>query len=147
MDAFFGGTAGPGGATRGPRPRTRRGQDALIRLEIELAEAAFGVARELKVDTAVVCTTCHGEGTAAGSQPVMCETCHGAGEVAHVQRSFLGEIRTLRPCAACRGFGTRHPGPLPRVLRRRPGPLAPDPDRQDPGRRRHRHPRPARRAG
>jgi molecular chaperone DnaJ len=23
-----------------------------------------------------------------------------------VQRSFLGEIRTLRPCAACKGFGT-----------------------------------------
>jgi molecular chaperone DnaJ len=111
MDAFFGGTAGPGGATRGPRPRTRRGQDALIRLEVELAEAAFGVARELKVDTAVVCTTCHGEGTAAGSQPVTCQTCHGAGEVAHVQRSFLGEIRTLRPCAACRGFGTIIPDP------------------------------------
>jgi molecular chaperone DnaJ len=111
MDAFFGGTAGPGGATRGPRPRTRRGQDALIRLEVDLAEAAFGVARELKVDTAVVCTTCHGQGTAAGSQPVPCETCHGAGEVAHVQRSFLGEIRTLRPCAACRGFGTIIPDP------------------------------------
>ena len=33
MDAFFGG-GGPGGAAagRGPRPRTRRGQDALIRL-------------------------------------------------------------------------------------------------------------------
>ena len=111
MDAFFGGNVGPGGATRGPRPRTRRGQDALIRLEIDLAEAAFGVARELKVDTAVVCTTCHGEGTAAGSRPVPCETCHGAGEVAHVQRSFLGEIRTLRPCAACRGFGTIIPDP------------------------------------
>jgi len=111
MDAFFGGTAGPAGATRGPRPRTRRGQDALIRLEVDLAEAAFGVARELKVDTAVVCTTCHGEGTAPGSQPVTCETCHGAGEVAHVQRSFLGEIRTLRPCAACRGFGTIIPEP------------------------------------
>ena len=50
----------------GPRPRIRRGQDALIRLEIELAEAAFGVTRELKVDTAVVCTTCHGEGAAPG---------------------------------------------------------------------------------
>ncbi|HET9998301.1 MAG TPA: molecular chaperone DnaJ [Nocardioides sp.] len=111
MDAFFGGQAGPGGATRGPRPRMRRGQDALIRLEIDLAEAAFGVARELKVDTAVVCTTCHGEGTAAGSHPVPCETCRGAGEVAHVQRSFLGEIRTLRPCAACRGFGTIIPDP------------------------------------
>jgi len=112
MDAFFGGNA-PGGAGggRGPRPRTRRGQDALIRLEVELADAAFGVTRELKVDTAVVCGTCHGDGAAPGSAPITCETCRGAGEVAHVQRSFLGEVRTLRPCAACRGFGTIIPDP------------------------------------
>jgi molecular chaperone DnaJ len=31
--------------------------------------------------------------------------------VAHVQRSFLGEIRTLRPCAACRGYGSVIPDP------------------------------------
>ena len=114
MDAFFGGGGGGGaapGGGRGPRSRVRRGQDALIRVEIELAEAAFGVARELKVDTAVVCTTCGGEGAAPGSHPVPCETCRGAGEVAHVQRSFLGEVRTLRPCAACRGFGTIIPDP------------------------------------
>ncbi|WP_426245323.1 molecular chaperone DnaJ [Nocardioides sp. LHG3406-4] len=110
MDAFFGGQ-GQGGQTRGPRPRTRRGQDALIRLDIDLAEAAFGVTKDLKVDTAVVCTTCHGEGTAPGTSPITCETCRGAGEVAQVQRSFLGEIRTLRPCAACRGFGTLIPDP------------------------------------
>ncbi len=110
MDAFFGGGA-PGGQTRGPRPRVRRGQDALIRLEIELAEAAFGVSRELKVDTAVRCTLCGGDGAAPGSHPVPCETCHGHGEVAHVQRSFLGEIRTLRPCPACRGFGSIIPDP------------------------------------
>ena len=111
MDAFFGGGGAAGAQGRGPRPRVRRGQDALIRLEVELAEAAFGVTRELKVDTAVTCETCHGAGAAPGSQPVTCETCHGAGEVAHVQRSFLGEIRTLRPCAACRGFGTIIPDP------------------------------------
>ncbi len=109
MDAFFGGQ--PGGQTRGPRPRMRRGQDALIRIEVELADAAFGVTRELTVDTAVVCGTCHGEGAAAGTHPQTCETCRGAGEVAHVQRSFLGEIRTLRPCAACRGFGSIIPDP------------------------------------
>ena len=109
MDAFFGGQ--PGAQQRGPRPRTRRGQDALIRLDIDLAEAAFGVSRELKVDTAVVCTTCSGEGAAPGSHAIPCETCRGAGEVAHVQRSFLGEIRTLRPCAACRGFGSIIPDP------------------------------------
>src|SRR4029079_4767915 len=37
MHAFFGGQAGA--QNRGPRPRTRRGQDALIRLEVDLAEA------------------------------------------------------------------------------------------------------------
>ena len=112
MDAFFGG-GGPGGAAagRGPRPRTRRGQDALIRLEVDLAEAAFGVTRELNVDTAVLCSACHGEGAAPGTHPIPCETCRGAGEVAHVQRSFLGEIRTLRPCPACRGFGSIIPDP------------------------------------
>lgn len=107
MDAFFGGQGGGGGGGgRGPRPRVRRGQDALIRIEVELAEAAFGISRELKVDTAIRCTTCSGAGAAPGTQPVPCETCRGVGEVAHVQRSFLGEIRTLRPCAACRGFGS-----------------------------------------
>ncbi|MET3963340.1 molecular chaperone DnaJ [Marmoricola sp. OAE513] len=108
MDAFFGGQQG---ASRGPRSRMRRGQDALVRLDLELAEAAFGVTRELKVDTAVVCTTCDGSGAAEGSRPVTCETCHGRGEVQHVQRSFLGEIRTLRPCAACRGYGEIIPDP------------------------------------
>jgi molecular chaperone DnaJ len=111
MDAFFGGQGGAAGQGRGPRPRVHRGQDALIRMEVSLAEAAFGVSRELKVDTAVVCTTCQGEGTAPGTHPIPCETCRGSGEVAHVQRSFLGEIRTLRPCSACRGFGTLIPDP------------------------------------
>ncbi len=109
MDAFFGGGAAAQG--HGPRPRMRRGQDALIRIEIDLAEAAFGVARELKVDTAVVCGSCTGSGASPGTEPIVCETCRGAGEVAHVQRSFLGEVRTLRPCAACRGFGSIIPDP------------------------------------
>ncbi len=112
MDAFFGGQGGgAAGGGRGPRPRVRRGQDALIRLEVDLAEAAFGTTREVKVDTAVLCTLCHGDGAAPGSAPVPCETCKGRGEVHHVQRSFLGEIRTLRPCAACRGYGTIIPEP------------------------------------
>ncbi len=114
MDAFFGGAAGGGGAGgggRGPRPRVRRGQDALIRLDADLAEAAFGTTRELKVDTAVLCNLCQGSGAAPGSSPKTCETCRGRGETVHQQRSFLGEIRTMRPCAACRGFGSIIPEP------------------------------------
>ncbi len=112
MDAFFGGAAGgAAGGGRGPRPRVRRGQDALIRLDVDLAEAAFGTTRELKVDTAVLCSLCQGSGAAPGSSPKHCETCHGRGETVHQQRSFLGEIRTMRPCAACRGYGTIIPEP------------------------------------
>jgi molecular chaperone DnaJ len=113
MDAFFGGAAGGGaaGGGRGPRPRVRRGQDALINLDVDLAEAAFGTTRELKVDTAVLCGTCQGNGAAPGSTPRICETCQGRGETFHVQRSFLGEVRTMRPCAACRGYGQIIPEP------------------------------------
>ena len=112
MDAFFGGAAGgAAGGGRGPRPRVRRGQDALINLDVDLAEAAFGTTRELKVDTAVLCGTCQGNGAAPGSTPRVCETCQGRGETFHVQRSFLGEVRTMRPCAACRGYGQIIPEP------------------------------------
>ncbi len=108
MDAFFGQGAGSG---RGPRPRTRRGQDALIRLPLDLAEAAFGADKELKVDTAVTCTVCGGAGAAPGTSLAPCTTCSGRGEISHVQRSFLGEVRTMRACPTCRGFGTVIPDP------------------------------------
>ena len=63
-----------------------------------------------------------------------CETCRGAGEVAHVQRSFLGEIRTLRPCAACRGFGVDHPRARAASAPATAGsaPAAPSPSRSPP---------------
>jgi molecular chaperone DnaJ len=109
MDAFFGGAAG--GASRGPRPRQRRGQDALIRVDIDLAEATFGVTRELQVDTAVTCPTCSGAGARPGTSPRVCDICGGRGEVQQVTRSFLGQVMTSRPCAACQGFGTVIPEP------------------------------------
>jgi molecular chaperone DnaJ len=108
MDAFFG-----AGGARGPRSRTRRGQDALVRLEVELAEAAFGADKELMVDTAVVCGTCHGAATSPGVELIRCDMCHGKGEISHVQRSFLGQVMTSRPCPQCGGFGTVNPRPCP----------------------------------
>lgn len=101
MDAFFGQAS-----ARGPRSRVQRGQDALVRLSVDLADAAFGTTREMKLDTAVVCETCAGSGTREGSGAVTCRVCHGHGNVQHVQRSLLGDIRTSRPCPTCRGFGS-----------------------------------------
>jgi molecular chaperone DnaJ len=101
MDAFFG-TA----TSRGPRSRARRGRNATLRVELDLSETAFGTTRELSIDTAVACTNCEGSGCAPGTHPDTCETCHGRGEVQQVQRSFLGQVMTARPCPACGGFGS-----------------------------------------
>lgn len=108
MDAFFGTTT-----SRGPRSRERPGADALIRLELELAEAAFGATKDITVDTAVRCETCQGAGTAPGTHPQMCDTCGGRGEVQSVQRSFLGQVMTTRTCPSCLGVGQVIPHPCP----------------------------------
>ncbi|HVX43643.1 MAG TPA: molecular chaperone DnaJ [Mycobacteriales bacterium] len=102
MDAFFGGGTASG---RGRRSRVRQGADALIRLDLDLAETAFGTTKDITVDTAVLCETCHGQGTAEGTKPEVCETCGGRGEVQSVQRSFLGQVMTSRPCPTCQGVG------------------------------------------
>jgi molecular chaperone DnaJ len=108
MDAFFGQAA-----SRGPRPRTRAGADAIIRLELDLHETAFGVEAPISVDTAVTCQTCSGSGAAAGTHPSTCDTCGGRGEIQSIQRTFLGQVVSARPCPTCQGFGTiiQHPCP------------------------------------
>ena len=109
MDAFFGGQGG--GRGRGPRSRVQPGADALIRMQLTLEECATGISRDLAVDTAVLCSECSGSGCAAGTAPTMCNICNGRGEVQSVQRSFLGQVVTSRPCPTCRGFGEVIPDP------------------------------------
>ena len=112
FEAFFGGGAGGGGG-RGPRSRARQGADALLRIELTLNEAAFGVRREITVDTAVLCDTCEGNGCAPGTSPRTCQTCGGSGEIQTVQRSFLGQVMTTRACNACAGTGRQITSPCP----------------------------------
>ena len=109
MDAFFGG--GGGARSRGPRSRVRQGDDALIPVELTLEECATGVAKDLAVDTATLCSVCHGNGCAEGTGPATCDMCKGSGEVQQIQRSLLGQVVTSRPCPVCRGFGEVIPDP------------------------------------
>jgi molecular chaperone DnaJ len=101
MDAFFG-----NGGNRGPRPRMRQGQDALIRIEVDLHEACFGTERDITLESAVVCDKCEGQGTAHNTAPEVCSVCKGRGEMQFVQKSFLGQVMTSRPCTQCSGYGT-----------------------------------------
>jgi molecular chaperone DnaJ len=74
MDAFFGGAA----TGRGPRSRAHRGQDALVRLQIDLHDAVFGAEEDLTIETAVRCSTCHGDGCQPGTGLSTCAVCGGA---------------------------------------------------------------------
>lgn len=110
FETFF----GQGPATqRGPVPRARRGQDALVRLDLDLGETVFGAPKEVTVDTAVVCGTCQGSCCRPGTSPRTCDVCGGRGVVQRVARSFLGQVMTTSPCATCHGFGTVIPEPCP----------------------------------
>ena len=106
VDAMFGQAGG-----RGPRSRVRQGQDALVRVSLDLHEAVFGMTKPVKVATAVVCPKCTGKGGEPGSEPVTCSTCNGNGDITQIQRSFLGDIRTSQACPTCRGYGTVIPRP------------------------------------
>lgn len=106
FETFFGGAA-----ARGPVPRQRRGQDALIRVEVDLRESAFGSQRDLQLDTAVVCPACTGSCCQPGTHPKVCDVCKGRGQVQRVARSFLGQVMTTQACVACQGYGSIIPDP------------------------------------
>lgn len=106
FDTFFG-----GGAQRGPRSRQERGQDALLRIELTLREAVFGLNKSVDIDTAVICGTCQGSCCQPGTTPTTCDVCHGAGQISRQVRSLLGNVMTSTPCNACRGFGQTIPSP------------------------------------
>jgi molecular chaperone DnaJ len=110
FETFFGGAAAGG---RGPRSRVRQGADALLRIELTMAEMAFGVQKDIAVETAVTCQTCSGDGCAPGTRPRTCDTCGGRGEVQSMQRSLLGPVMTSRPCPTCGGTGQQIPSPCP----------------------------------
>jgi molecular chaperone DnaJ len=112
FETFFGAAAG-GGAQRGPRSRRERGQDALLRVELELDEVIFGSKRDLDIQTAVLCETCEGSCSAPGTFPQTCDICHGSGSIQRSVRSLLGNVMTSSPCGTCRGFGTVIQTPCP----------------------------------
>lgn len=107
FETFF----GQAGAQRGPRSRAERGQDALVRVELDLDEVMFGTHRDVEVTTAVMCDDCSGTCCAPGTSPVTCSACGGVGSVQRQVRSILGMVVTAQPCQHCQGYGSiiEHP--------------------------------------
>ncbi len=110
---LFGAMFGAAGGSRGPRSRVRRGQDQLVRVQLSLSEAVFGVTKPVRFTTQSVCQSCQGSGSVGNRPPVTCTQCNGRGEIILAQRSILGEIRTAQACPSCQGFGTIITDPCP----------------------------------
>ena len=85
-DIFGGGLFGDlfGERRRGPRP----GPDLLMKLEIELVEAARGTSRTIEVSRQEFCGECRGSGARKGTSPTTCNYCGGRGQIVQA-RGFL----------------------------------------------------------
>jgi molecular chaperone DnaJ len=101
---LFGGMFGS--RRRGPRP----GQDLLMKLEIELQEAARGATKPIDIARQEICDDCSGSGARKGTSPVTCDYCRGQGQV--VQSRGFFQVATT--CPACGGQGTRVVDPCPK---------------------------------
>lgn len=111
FETFFGAAGGGGGRGQRPRSRRERGQDALVRVTLDLADVVFGTHRDIEVETAVLCEECEGSCCQPGTGPATCTICGGTGHVRQQVRSLLGNMVTMQPCGSCQGYGTTIPYP------------------------------------
>lgn len=103
FNTFFGGGFSGGS---GPRSRSERGEDALIRIDVSLDQVMFGDETKVALNTAVLCETCQGSCCQPGTHPVTCDVCGGEGSVQRQVRSLFGNVVTSHPCGSCQGYGT-----------------------------------------
>jgi molecular chaperone DnaJ len=98
FQAFFGG-GGFGGR------RAAGGGDIALAVEVELAEVASGVQREVTYDVVDACEHCHGNGAEPGTPITTCERCGGSGELRAVTRTPFGQMVRSTACDVCGGAG------------------------------------------
>jgi molecular chaperone DnaJ len=118
FDMFFGqGGFGVGGSRRrGPRSRTRHGEDLGVRIVLGFRDAVFGARRDLEIERLVACDRCQGNGAEPGTAPIACRTCGGEGQVQAVRRSVFGTVMTASPCTVCHGTGQEVLDPCERCM-------------------------------
>ncbi len=106
-DIFGGGVFGDlfNDRRRGPRP----GPDLLMKLEIELLEAARGTSRGIEVSRQEFCGECRGSGSRKGTIATPCNYCGGRGQIVQAR----GFFQVATTCPACGGEGVRITDPCP----------------------------------
>ncbi len=101
---FFGG---------GRRPRTPRGRDISIDIELSFRESIFGVERRVLLAKVSTCSVCGGTGAKDKSELIDCSTCNGAGKVHETKQTVFGVFSTATICQTCHGAGKVPKEPCP----------------------------------
>lgn len=90
----------------GPVSRSRRGEDAHVRVELTLEESIFGSQQEISYDSAVTCNHCHGDGCEPGTELADCPNCGGLGTITTQTRNmFFGNMSMQTACPQCQQSG------------------------------------------
>jgi len=83
------------------RPRSQRGRDLVLELQITLEEAAKGTEKELKITRHELCPVCQGSKLKPGTRKIICPACQGRGQLRYQQGFFT----ITRTCSHCNGTG------------------------------------------
>lgn len=103
FDDLFGGSMFGGSRRSGSRQnRPMKGEDSLVRVNLEFEEAVFGCKKTINIDLDTECDSCSGKG---GSGEATCSTCHGRGRVVTQQRTMFGVFQSETVCPDCSGKG------------------------------------------
>jgi molecular chaperone DnaJ len=101
LNQAFGGGFGFGGFNTRRNYKTK-GDDRLLRVNLDFYEAVNGTTKTVEIDVYSECAHCQGEG---GTGIETCSTCHGSGYVTSEQRTLFGAFKSQSPCPTCGGTG------------------------------------------
>ncbi len=87
------------------RKSTGRGNDISIDTEIEFAEMATGVQKEIEILKNVKCPHCYGNGAEPGTPIKNCPDCGGSGQIRKVRQTPFGIFNQIKTCPSCQGEG------------------------------------------
>ena len=90
----------------GGNSRTQqRGEDIVMDLDLELAEAGLGGEREVTLKRRERCQACEGTGADSEEGFAECSECGGHGRVRSVRQTMLGTFQSVSDCPSCDGQG------------------------------------------